>query len=122
MTRVDTIVVNEQKIFVIDYRGGKEREMIEAVIELGNLIATNTEPVLVLSVFDDKTYVTPNFMRQVEKETAKVIHLIDKVAFLGLSSTKRIILNGYNLFFQRNFQAFKTREEAIEYLLDKTRK
>lgn len=117
MSRVGKLLVHDQEICTVDYRDLKEAEMIKAASELRQLIAQDNKPVVVLTIFNDKAYVTPAFMRHAEKETAEVLHLLDRVAFLGLSPTKKIILNGYNLLFRRNFRAFATREEAIDYLL-----
>lgn len=94
--------------------------MIQLVTTLREMIQTHSSPVLVLTIFDDDTYVTPAFMRHSEKETGVVIGLIEKVAFVGLSTTKKIILQGYNMLFKRSFQAFDTQEEAIRYLVDRS--
>jgi len=51
-------------------------------------------------------------MRSVEAATSEVQNLIQDQAML----TKKIILKGYNLMFQRNFRSFETVPEAIEYL------
>lgn len=121
MGAIEKIVVNEKEILSIDYRGGKEDDMMSTATDFGALIALMGKPVLVLTTFDDKTYATPRFMRHVEKESGKVIHLIHKMAFVGLSPTKQLILKGYNILFKRNFQSFSTREKAIEYLLDEAK-
>ena len=39
------------------------------------------------------------------------------MTFVGLSPNKKIILKGFNLILNREFQAFDTQEEAIAYLL-----
>lgn len=121
MGAIEKIVVDEKEILSIDYRGCKEGEMMAAATELGVMISLINRPVLVITTFDDKNYATPRFMRHVEKETGKVIHLIDKMAFVGLSPTKQLILKGYNFLFKRNFQSFSTREKAIAYLVDETK-
>jgi hypothetical protein len=113
----DRIYTIENKIFVIDYRGCKGEEMMRTATALKDLMLSQNKPMSVLTIFDDHTYVTPRFMRHAESETRSVLHLIYKMAYLGLSPTKKIILNGYNFIFQRNFQAFDTHEEAVAYLL-----
>ncbi len=93
--------------------------MMMAATALKDAIAAEGKPVSVLALFDDKTYITGVFMRHAEKETAQVIHLIEDSAFVGLSKTKKFILLGYNLLFRKNFKAFDTREEAVQYLSEK---
>jgi hypothetical protein len=87
-------------IFSVDYRGLKDPGLMEAATIMRQMIEEHNAPVLVLVMFDDSTYVTRNFMQHVEKESGAVMHLIDRMAFVGLSPTKKIILNGYNLFSQ----------------------
>ena len=118
MTRIYTIHLDADEIFVIDYTGCKEAQMIQLITKFKELIQTHSKPVLILSIFNDDTYITPAFMRHAEKETGEVIRLIEKAAFVGLSTTKKIILQGYNVLFGRSFQTFDTQEEAIRYLVD----
>lgn len=95
--------------------------MISLVTAFRELIQLESSPQLILTVFNDKNYLTPVFMRHADKETSAVIQLIDKMAFLGLNLTKRLLLKGYNFRFKRNFQAFNDFDEAIHYLADETK-
>lgn len=94
--------------------------MMQLATKFRELIQTRSEPVLAMAIFNDRTYVTPTFMRHAEKESGAVMPLLEKVAFVGLSTTKRIILQGYNILFGRTFQPFETQEEAIRYLVDRS--
>jgi len=120
MPHIYTLRQDADEILVVDYRGCKEAQMIQLTTKLKELIQARSTPARVLSVYNDKTYITPTFMRHTEKETGEVIHLIEKAAFVGLSTTKKIILQGYNLLFGRSFQTFDTEEEAIRYLVDRS--
>src|SRR5882672_4610118 len=120
MTRIYTLRQDADEILLIDYTGCKEAQMIQLITKFKELIQTHSKPALILSIFNDNTYVTPAFMRHAEKETGEVIRLIEKAAFVGLSPTKKIILQGYNVFFGRSFQTFNTPEEAIRYLVDRS--
>ena len=120
MTRIYTLRQDADEILVIDYTGCKEAQMIQLITKFRELIQTHSKPVLILSIFDDDTYATPAFMRHAELETGEVIRLIEKAAFVGLSQTKKIILQGFNVLFGRSFQTFDTQEEAIRYLVDRS--
>ena len=117
MSRVLTIQEYARPIFVVDYRGLKDHDLMTAATEMRLLLEKNNAPALVLVIFDDSTYVTSPFMRHAEKESGAVMHLIERMAFVGLSATKKIILNGYNFLFRRHFRAFDTQQEAIDFLL-----
>lgn len=110
------IVKNEQEIFVIDYTNLNESQMMSLASEGKRQLLANNKRVPVLAIFNHKSYVTPAFMRHSEKETREVIHLVQDVAFIGLSPVKKI-LRGYNFLFQRNFLAFDSEEDAIAHLL-----
>lgn len=119
MSRIKKIVITGQEILSMDYRGCKEKELILAATELKEAILEGNKPVFVVALFDDKTYITPAFMRHAERETAEAIHLVEQSSFVGLSTTKKFILMGYNLLFNRDFKAFDTEEEAIHYMMSK---
>lgn len=117
-SRVSKILDYARPIFAVDYRGLKGDDMKAAATEMRHLLEESGVPVLVLVIFDDSTFVTPGFMRHAEKESGAVMHLIDRMAFVGLTPTKKVILNGYNMLFRRHFRAFDTREQAIEFLFE----
>ena len=92
--------------------------MIALVSELAELVFAENKPIFLLSIFNDKSFVTPKVMRHFENRTKLLIHLIDKMTLIGLSPTKKVILKGYNLLFKKDFKIFDSREEAIAYLID----
>lgn len=119
MGEIRIIDVNKLSIIVIDYSNCKEREMIELVDRVRPLITEERSPILLLSNFHN-TYVTPAFMRHAEKEVDAVKHLIVKSAFIGLNTPKKMILKGFNLFLNRDYRAFESEQEAIDYLVTDT--
>lgn len=112
----NTIHQNGKEILVMDYSGLKEQAMIDLVSEIRNAVLTANTPVRILVIFDERTFVTPQFMRHVEKASEDIIHLIADVAFTGMNKAKEFILKGYNLTSNKNYQSFDTREEALDYL------
>jgi len=110
----------QKSIIEIDFSDLKEGAMIKLLEDLERLLQTEIRPQLILSCYNEKNFATPKFMRRVEKVTSLNIHLIDKMAIVGLSKTQMIILKGYNFLFKRSFRSFNNRAEAIEYLLDES--
>jgi hypothetical protein len=121
MPHIYTLRQDADEILVVDYTGCKEAQMMLLATKFKELIETHREPVLVMAIFNDSTFVTPTFMRHAEKESGAVMPLLEKVAFVGLSTTKKIILQGYNILFGRSFQPFDTQEDALRYLVDRSR-
>ncbi|MBX2968495.1 MAG: hypothetical protein KF803_03925 [Cyclobacteriaceae bacterium] len=117
MGGVRTIQESDKTILEIDYSGANEDGMIALISEAAEKGLTKNERVLVLALHNNN-YITPRFVQHAKSVTQPVIHLIDKMAFVGLNTTQRIILMGYSIFFQKNFKSFPTREEALNYLLN----
>ena len=117
---VTEIVRSDKTILIVDYTNRTESQMMQIITSLKEKIMEKSKPVLILSIFNDKSYITQGFMRTVERESAAVINLVDKQAVVGLNSTKKLILKGYNFLFKRNIQNFETKEEALKFLLDET--
>ena len=118
MGEVRKLRYDNRSIFEIDYSDLKEPGMIKLLSDLNNQIVDENSPFLLLSTFNEKNYITPNFMRYVEKLTVEHIDSIQRMAIVGLTRTQNTILQGYNLKFNRNFRSFNERQAAIKYLLD----
>lgn len=119
MAGVRKILIEGQEILEIDYSGAKESEMISLVEQAAEILEKENKPLLVMSIFSSNNYGTPAFMRTLEERIPKLEALILKQAVVGLDFTKKILLTGLNIFLQRNFKAFSTREEGLRYLLEK---
>lgn len=113
-----TMTHGNKIVLILDYRGYKEAEMIDVIMHAKAKIKELNEPVLVLSVYNEKNFVTPKFMRIVEEQSTEVIHLLDKQAIVGLTPVKKLILKGYNFLLKRNIQNFDTEESALDFLLN----
>jgi len=117
MSRLQKQIINGVKIVLVDYSSLREDEVIELVSKLLELVLSGNERVHILSVYNEKNFITPRLMRHIEKVTKQSVHLIDKMAIVGLTPTKKVILKGYNLIFRKDFKAFDTQEDAIAYLI-----
>ncbi|HEU5292082.1 MAG TPA: hypothetical protein VFU05_15635 [Cyclobacteriaceae bacterium] len=118
MGRIEKVVSGNNEVIIVDYSDCKEDQMVALVTEVRKQVFAGDKQVCILSIFNDKSYATPKFMRQVEGETENARHLVKKQAVTGLNDTKKMILKGYNFLFQKNIPAFNTKEEALEFLLD----
>ena len=117
MNRIEQISIAGKDIFIIDYSGCKERQMVDMIVSLKEQILTFNKPVSVLSIFTT-SYATPAFMQALRVAAHEVNHLLEKEVVVGLSNPKKMILKGYNLLFNKNVQAFDTREEAMKHLFE----
>lgn len=119
LSRIEKLTMDGIDIFIIDYSDCKEYQMISLVQSLKEQILLFNKTVSVLSVFNDKSYATPTFMRELKAATREVNYLLDREAVVGLSDTKKMILKGYNFFFGKSVQTFDTREVALQHILSR---
>jgi hypothetical protein len=120
MGEIRRLEYGEKSILEIDYSDLKEEAMIKLVNDLLLLLLRENRPTLILKCYNVKNFLTPKYMRHVEKVTGENIHLIDKMAIVGLNGIQTFILRGYNYMFKRNFRVFDSKVEAIDYLLDES--
>ncbi len=120
MVSIKEIEKDGKTLFLIDYSNCKQGEMINGIEELTGKILERNKPIMILSVFNERAFVTPGFMRAAEKANLELPHLIDKQAVVGLSPVKKMILKGFNILLRRNIRSFNTIEEAKEFLFDST--
>lgn len=119
MGHVKKIEFDGRIILEIDYSDCNEAGMIRLLREAEATGIADNHPYLVLSVVNKKNFLTPAFMKEVKEIVKRNLHLIEKQAIVGLTPTQNIILMGLNIFVQRNFKVFDTKEEAVRFLLDK---
>lgn len=91
--------------------------MVELLHEAKKMMLEKSLKCCLISVFNDKNFATPLFMREAEKVASNVDHLIQHQAIVGLNSTKKIILKGFNLLLNRDYKSFDSMEEALQHLL-----
>jgi len=116
MEKIWKIVHKGKEISVLDYSGCKPDKMIKLFMERKRLVQAENKPVLVLSIFKDN-YVTPEFMRVVEKGVQEIESLIERNAIIGLSEIQKWILKGMNLWYKKQVHHFDSYDEALDFLV-----
>jgi hypothetical protein len=118
MDRIRIEIYKSKEILIADVSDLKEDAMIALLREYRDKIIAEKTARLVLAIFNDKSYVTPKFMEVAYRyRLEEVKPLLSKQAILGLNQPKMMILKGFNLFLNRNLIPFKTRDEALDYLV-----
>ena len=116
MDQITRTHFENKEILVVDYSNSDEAGMIDIVTRAKIIIAAEPNPVLILSLFHEKNYITSAFMRHLETSLKEVEHHIDKSAVVGLSKVKVWILKGLNLILKKDIQPFNTVDEALRFL------
>ena len=115
--RIKWIKTVSKSVLRIDYSDLKDDQMLEVLSRAETAIREYNQPISIISIFNDRCFVTPRFMRSVEKATSELKHLFEKQAVVGLSPVKKMILKGYNFAFNFDILNFESEEEALKDLL-----
>jgi len=115
--RIKKIIHKNKEVLVIDYSDCKADVMIELLLAAKELITREKKNVLVLSILNKKNYVSPKFMRTLEREVSEVEHVILKNAVTGISDVQGWIVKGMNLWYRRQLHVFDSVEKALDFLV-----
>ena len=120
MSGIKKIVVRNRLIIIADFTGSDQAGMIALYTQLKNAVLAEGGKQLIATIYTSRNFGTPRFMKHVREESKVMIDHIDKAATVGINNTQKILLKGLSFLFRRNFKAFDTLEQAIQYLVDDT--
>lgn len=111
------VVYKGKRILYVDYRNKVGEQAIPILDEAAAEMRSWSQKGLMLSDFRD-AHASPEFMIHLKKIGEEVFapNTI-KLACLGITGVKKILLNAYNSFTKSTSVAFDTEEEAKEYLV-----
>ncbi len=118
MDGIRNIIVQGKEILEVDFSNLKETQMIDLLMGARKILISENRKQLVLALFNEKNFLTPKFMdhfRMDKREEA--IEVIERQAIVGFNETKRQIIEGYNILFNRSMKMFDSKEDAIDFLL-----
>ncbi len=104
-----------KQILYADYRGMKTPEMIKQLEHEADIMLKSSNKVLYLGNFED-TVIDKDFMKKANELGKKTEPLNERSALVGVTGMKALLLNTYNMLTGGKIKAFKTEEEALEYL------
>lgn len=116
MERIQKIQYKGKEILYIIYDGLNEAEMIALMNQVEKIILSDNKPHLQLLNLTN-TFGTPGFMAAAKEFGKRTRHLTLKSAAVGVTGVKALLLKSYNLVSGSDLKAFKTEEEAKEYLV-----
>jgi len=110
------ITYKGKEISYLDYRGMKLEEILKTIEEAGKSALLENKRRLQLSNLTG-VFAVPEFMEKVKDAGKKTKHLTIKSAVVGVTGTKKLLLNTYNVFTGANMKAFDDEESAKEWLI-----
>ena len=103
---------NSRFVFV-DYKGLREKEMIE--LENLHLALTLRDKFPFLADYHN-TYITPGYLYHCRRFVELTKGVIDKGAFIGVDQIKSWILKGVLMTYNVNYKSFETKALAMNFL------
>lgn len=107
-------------ILYFDYRGltSKEEDLfLDTITQATEYFKTKSPHQLVLLDVNN-SYTNNKIMwhwKNVAKETQ---HLADKIAMIGVDMVKSILVEGVNFFAKTDIKTFRTKEQALNWLVE----
>jgi hypothetical protein len=117
MGRIRTISHKNQQILFIDYSGCEPHEVLAIADEVQRTITAQPHnSVLALCDFSGAKFDHKALMRLKEVAAVDKPH-VKRTAFIGAESVPAVLHQGLKYFSQREFPSFKSRDEALEWLV-----
>jgi hypothetical protein len=110
------ITYKGREISYLDYRGMKLEDILKTIDEASKSALLENKRRLQLSNLTG-VFAVPEFMDKVKEAGKKTKHLTSKSAVVGVTGTKKLLLNAYNTFTGANMRAFDDEESAKEWLV-----
>ena len=106
-------VHNGRQIISVDYSGLKEKDRIE--LDIRHLELTLQTKLPFIGDYRN-CYVTVEYTKHARQFVELTKQIVNKAALLGVDEIKSFILKGICLQYGVDYQAFDTKEKAIEFL------
>ena len=118
---IETIPFKDEIIYFNDWRNLKNLDDFAIKIDEGNqntleLIKQGKKDILTLTDVSN-SFVYGKTLQLLKEASQLSLGITKKSATVGLSTAKKIILNGINTFANSNIKAFDSLEEAKEWLV-----
>lgn len=104
---------NGIKIIIVDFKGLKEKEMMDLIDNHLELTLKMPYP-FILDLHD--SFLTPGVMTRGKNFADLTKQIVNKGALIGINQVKSYILKGVVYFYGVNYKAFNTKAEAIDFL------
>ncbi|WP_462248632.1 hypothetical protein [Ekhidna sp.] len=113
---IATINHQGKEILYIDYRNLGDDEMIDTINQMREKVLALNKPHLRL-VNVSGTNASARFRTQMRQIGKEIGHIPSKVAIVGVPTSKRVVINAYNVMIGGKMKLFDNEEDAKVYLV-----
>ena len=104
-----------KQILIVDYSHARGDQLIAVFDEAKALVFERDLYVYSLTVWNEKSYVSPNYINHIKKELPLVDYRIKKQAIMGVSRVQKWILRAVNAWYGEKLKLVESKEEALRY-------
>jgi len=118
---VSLIYFENRKIYYIDYRGfdtNNKHELFSIVDYVVQVLMQGEKNKLAVFDFND-TFADSEILSKMKSATEQVKPYMGKMAVLGITGMKSVLLKGVNLFAKTTITPFNSLDEAKKFLVRK---
>ena len=113
---ITTINHQGKEILYIDYRHLGDDEMIDTINQMKEKVLALNKPHLRL-VNVSETNASARFRTQMRQIGKEIGHIPSKVAIVRVPTSKRVVINAYNVMIGGKMKLFDNEEDAKAYLV-----
>ena len=115
--RISFITHQGKAIMLIDFSHGEPREILLLLDEIQRTVARHERGSLLTLADLTGTHVDRTLATRMKEVLVMDRPLVKKSAWVGVDSVPKVYYENIKSFSQRDFPAFKTREEAMDWLV-----
>lgn len=115
--RLKFIKHKEHAIFVIDFSGCEAKEMLALLEQIRGIVARHAPGSLLTLADFSGAEVDKNVATKMKEVLVRDRPFVKRSAWVGTESVPHVFYENIKSFSQREFPTFKTREEAMEWLV-----
>jgi hypothetical protein len=115
--RIQLIMHQGKQILIVDFSHGTKQELMPLLDEIQDVVAESPNgSLLTLADFTD-THVDKAVATRMKEVLALDRPHVKRSAWVGTEKLPKAFYDNFKAFSQREFPTFKTREEAMEWLV-----
>ena len=111
------ITYKGKEILYADYSGCKSMDEMMTVLESSSQVLINHPDKLLILINYEGAYASMDYMKRAKRMSAETHHKVAKRAIIGMTEIQAILLKTFNRFAKDKAYAFKTKEQALEFLI-----
>ena len=118
MDRISFITHRDKPIMVIDFSHGEPKEILLLLEEIQHTVARHEKGSLLTLADLTGAHIDKTVATRMKEVLVRDRPFVKRSAWVGVESVPKVYYENIKTFSQRDFPPFKTREEAMDWLVE----